>query len=64
MDIRHEDIGTVCITDSEESPIFTKNCEGFPLLAVWAKETRNPLSVWSRGTGGPNDSGFDGGSER
>ncbi len=55
----HEDIGTVCITDSSGKPYITMNCEGFPLLAVWAKDT-GPFICLEPWYGRTDDSGFDG----
>ena len=55
----HQGIDTVGLALPDKSPYVTMRCEGFPLLAVWAKED-GPFVCLEPWYGRTDDSGFTG----
>ena len=55
----HQDIQTVQIAGADRAPYVTMNCEGFPLLAVWANKN-GPFICLEPWYGRTDDTGFEG----
>ena len=55
----HQSIDAVQIADADRKPYVTMNCEGFPLLAVWAKDS-GPFICLEPWYGRTDDTGFAG----